>query len=157
MGVNEAIGCRRGGEAWPQPLFLSRSRGKDPPPRGNRPCAPFAFLQSMRLPRRVEDAAELRKVGAGDTNSWQVGWAMAVFLTVVSAPSRSPAEPKAAAGEAPARADQREPKPAEGSRIAAAGRGDFPLFEVGEGRHPGNDCALPTGAACDPVLLCSTW
>jgi hypothetical protein len=77
----------------------------------------------MRLPRRVEDAAELRKVGAGDTNSWQVGWAMAVFLTVVSAPSRSPAEPKAAAGEAPARADQREPKPAEGSRIAAAGRG----------------------------------
>ena len=61
MGVNESIGCRRGGEAWPQPLFLSRSRGKDPPPRGNRPCAPFAFLQSMRLPRRVEDAAELRK------------------------------------------------------------------------------------------------
>lgn len=48
---------------------------------------------------------------------------MAVFLTVVSAPSCPPTEPKAAAGEAPARADQREPKPAEGSRIAVVGRG----------------------------------
>lgn len=32
-------------------------------------------------------------------------------------------EPEAAAGEAPARADQPEPEPAEGSSIAAAGRG----------------------------------
>lgn len=85
--------------------------------------SPFAFPRSMRLPRRVGDAAELRKVGAGDRNSWQVGWAMASFLTVLSAPSRPPAEPEATAGEAPTRADQPEPEPAEGSSIAAAGRG----------------------------------
>lgn len=44
----------------------------------------------MRLPRRVGDAAELRKVGTGDRNLWQVGWARASFLTVLSAPSRPP-------------------------------------------------------------------
>lgn len=75
----------------------------------------------MRLPRGVGDAAELRKVGAGARNAWQVEWAMAIFLTVVSALTRPRAEPEAAAGEAPARADQREPEPAKGSSIAAAG------------------------------------
>lgn len=87
---------------------------------------PFAFPRSMTLPGRVGDAAELRKVGAGGRGSWQVGWVMATFPSVVSAPSlppsRSPAEPEAAAGEAPARADQPEPEPAEGSSVAAAGR-----------------------------------
>lgn len=34
---------------------------------------------------------------------------------------------------------------------------DFPLFEVGEGGHPGNDCALPTGAACVSMFHGSTW
>lgn len=152
---------------------------------------------------------------------------MGILLIVASAPSRPPAEPEAAAGEAPACADQPEPEPAEGSRIANAGRGgeclgarktgveslgapseasrpawsrgsvgiqrpacglrdgvvetiarlesiwvlncpvyfgvsllsgaDFPLFEVGEGGHPGNDRALPTGAACVPVLHYSVW
>lgn len=75
----------------------------------------------MKLPRGVGDAAELRKVGAGARNAWQVEWAMAIFLTVVSALTRPRSEPEAAAGEAPARADQREPEPAKGSSIAAAG------------------------------------
>lgn len=48
---------------------------------------------------------------------------MGILLIVASAPSRPPAEPEAAAGEAPACADQPEPEPAEGSRIANAGRG----------------------------------
>lgn len=46
-----------------------------------------------------------------------------VFLTVAFAPIHLRAEPETAAGEAPARTDQREPEPAKGAGIAVAGRG----------------------------------
>lgn len=61
---------------------------------------------------------------------------MASFLTVLSAPSRLPAEPEATAGEAPARADQPEPEPVEGSSIAAAGRGGESLGAPSESGGP---------------------